>query len=247
MAENELDRSSATPWPIQLLDAPETRFANGYDDPLQSLLSPAVVGRNDPCDLLENVYTWSLHQLGDFQGLPNTPALNLVDSNGVENGPNSSQERATSELPKPKRFVCNYCSRRFRSQKDVDRHRTSVHHKSAPYLCSEQGCRRSRQGFTRKDNYETHLRHVHGKSPKNAQQLERSDGLVGQSKVSTEEGLEGLSTEKLAEMVMNEREKLRMEQQRREQLEEDLRNLRRRYEEREDMWLKFLVTKEGGK
>jgi hypothetical protein len=59
--------------------------------------------------------------------------------------------------------------------------------------------------------------------------------------------LEGYSWEKLAAMAMNEREKFRMEQRRREEVEGELKNLRQRYDEREDMWLKFFIAKEGGK
>jgi hypothetical protein len=48
-------------------------------------------------------------------------------------------------------------------------------------------------------------------------------------------------------MVMNEREKFKMEQRRRQEMEEELKNLRQRYEEREDMWLQLFMTKEGGR
>jgi hypothetical protein len=61
-----------------------------------------------------------------------------------------------------------------------------------------------------------------------------------------EDSLEGHSREKLTEMVMNEREKFKLEQQRRQEAEEELKNLRQRYEEREDMWLQLFMTKEGG-
>lgn len=59
--------------------------------------------------------------------------------------------------------------------------------------------------------------------------------------------MEGHSREKLTEMVMNEREKFKMEQRRRQEMEEELKNLRQRYEEREDMWLQLFMTKEGGR
>ncbi len=148
--------------------------------------------------------------------------------------------------------MCSHCSRQFKSQTYVARHESSVHHKSTPYFCSEQECSRSRKGFTRKDNYETHLRRVHGKSSKGANQIKRRDGDV-LSHIGTgretlvEDGLEGYSWEKLAAMAMNEREKFRMEQRRREEVEGELKNLRQRYDEREDMWLKFFIAKEGGK
>lgn len=45
---------------------------------------------------------------------------------------------------------------------------------------------------------------------------------------------------------MNERENFEMEQLRRQEVEEELKLLRQRYDEREDMWLKLLLTK-GGK
>jgi hypothetical protein len=148
-------------------------------------------------------------------------------------------------------FVCSYCSKRFKSRNDVDRHRSSVHDKSTPYFCSEQGCPRSRKGFTRKDNYETHLRHVHRKLSKGANQIMRQDINVvshrGSRKEIRENGLEGCSWEKLAEIVVNEREKHRMEQRRRQEVEEELKDLRQRYEQREDMWLKLLLTKDGGR
>ena len=44
---------------------------------------------------------------------------------------------------------------------------------------------------------------------------------------------------------MKEREKFKMEQLRRQEVEEELKILRRRYEEREDMWMKLLITKGG--
>ena len=61
-----------------------------------------------------------------------------------------------------------------------------------------------------------------------------------------EDGLEGYSREKATEMVMNEREKFKMEQRRRQEAEEELKNPRQRCEEREDMWLQLFMTKDGG-
>jgi hypothetical protein len=114
-----------------------------------------------------------------------------------------------------------------------------------------RGCRRRQRGFSRKDNYETHLRRVHEKSSKDTNQVKRgNDSIVLQmgprSETGEEVGLEGYSREELSEMVVNEREKCRMEQRRREEVEEELKNLRQRYEVRDDMWLKFLTAKEGG-
>jgi hypothetical protein len=136
------------------------------------------------------------------------------------------------------------------SQKDVDRHRSSVHDKSATYFCYERGCRRSQKGFTRKDNYETHLRCVHKKLSKETNQVKGRDGNIlsqmgPRKETGEEDSLEGYSREKLTEIVMNERELFRMEQRRRQEVEEELKNLRQRYDEREDMWLKLLMIKEG--
>jgi hypothetical protein len=69
--------------------------------------------------------------------------------------------------------------------------------------------------------------------------------LINLSKTGEEEKLESYSREKLIEMVMNEREKFKMEQLRRQEVEEELKLLRQRCEEREDMWLKFLMTNGG--
>jgi transposase-like protein len=156
----------------------------------------------------------------------------------------------TLDLPNTNRFVCNQCNKAFQSQSDLNRHRSSVHDKSSPYHCYVQGCRRRQRGFSRKDNYESHLRHVHRKLPKDTNQVKRrGDNIVSQMdptrETRAEFGLEGYSREDLIEMLMDEREKCRMEQRRRQEVEEELRNLRQRHEEREDMWLEFLMAKEG--
>jgi hypothetical protein len=57
--------------------------------------------------------------------------------------------------------------------------------------------------------------------------------------------LKGYSRERLAKIVVEEREKCRSEQRRRQELEAELKTLRQRYDEREDVWLKLLMTKEG--
>jgi hypothetical protein len=162
----------------------------------------------------------------------------------------SSHGLQTSDLPNANRFVCNHCSKPFKSQKDVDRHRSSVHDRSAIYFCSERGCRRSHKGFTRKDNYETHLRCVHKKSSKDTNQVKgQAANILSQMdprrETGEEDNLEGHSREKLTEMVMNEREKFKMGQLKRQEAEEELKILRQRYEDREDMWLKLLMAKGG--
>lgn len=148
------------------------------------------------------------------------------------------------------RFVCSRCSKPFRSQKDVDRHRSSVHDRSATYFCPERGCRRSHKGFTRKDNYETHLRCVHKKSSKDADQVKaQAVNIVSQmdprKEIGEEDNLDGHSREKLTEIVIKMREEFKMEKLRRQEVEEELKVLRQRYEEREDMWLRLLIMKGG--
>ncbi|KAE9365582.1 hypothetical protein N431DRAFT_102141 [Stipitochalara longipes BDJ] len=153
-------------------------------------------------------------------------------------------------MPYTNRFVCSSCSKPFRSQQDVDRHQSSVHDRSKPYVCRERGCRRSHKGFTRKDNYETHLRCVHKKSSKDMNQVKMQAAntfsqMEPRKQTGEEDNFEGHSREKLTEMVMNEREKCKMELLRRQEVEEELKILRQRFEEREDMWLKLLITKGG--
>jgi hypothetical protein len=63
--------------------------------------------------------------------------------------------------------------------------------------------------------------------------------------IGEEDNLDGHSREKLTEMVIKQREKFKMEQLRRQEVEEELKVLRQRYEEREDMWLRLLITKGG--
>lgn len=152
---------------------------NGYE-PFDGFLVPFVNEGSDPRDSTETISAWGLHQIGDSQGVSSIPALGLMDRNTVEDRPSSSNGPEASDLPDVERFVCIYCNKRFKSQNDVDRHRSSVHDKHTPYFCSE-------------------------------------------------------------------RENCRLEKQRRQEVEEELKNLRQRYEEREDMWLKLLVTKEGRK
>lgn len=114
-----------------------------------------------------------------------------------------------------------------------------------------QGCRRQRRGFARKDNFEAHLRNVHKKLSMDTNQVEgRRDNTVSQMsqmrETSEDFDLEGYSKEELIEMVMNERDKCRMEQCKRQEVEEELKSLRQRHEEREDMWLKVLAARGEG-
>lgn len=149
------------------------------------------------------------------------------------------------------RFSCKNCGKSFQSQKDVDRHQSSVHDKSATHFCYEQGCSRFEKGFTRKDNLEAHLRRGHRKLSKNANRVKGQDRNTLSEIVDPEkeigEGvdLEGYSREQLTDMVVNERERFKMEKQRRQEVEEELKSLRQRYDEREDMWLRLFATKEG--
>lgn len=162
----------------------------------------------------------------------------------------SSYGSQTSDMPYANRFICSCCSRPFKSQNDVDRHRSSVHDKSAFYFCRERGCRRSHKGFTRKDNYETHLRCVHKKSSKDTNQVKGQAANIfsqmdSRKETREEDNLEGYPREELTGIVMKEREKFKMEELRRQEVEEELKILRKRYEEREDMWMKLLITKGG--
>jgi hypothetical protein len=156
----------------------------------------------------------------------------------------------TSDMSHASRFVCNYCSKPFKSQNDVDRHRSSVHDRAVLYFCRERGCRRSNKGFTREDNYKAHLRCVHKYPSKDINQVKgQAVNILSQIDPRKETGeqnnLEGHSREKLIEMLMNELENFKMEQLRRREVEEELKLLRQRYDEREDMWLKLLITKGG--
>ncbi len=58
-----------------------------------------------------------------------------------------------------------------------------------------------------------------------------------------EDELRSRSRKDLIKVVLEERENCRIERRRREELEEELKNAKRRHEEREDMWLKILTTK----
>ncbi|KAH6856894.1 hypothetical protein B0I37DRAFT_86233 [Chaetomium sp. MPI-CAGE-AT-0009] len=62
----------------------------------------------------------------------------------------SPQIESVTPATQIKRHTCDLCGMSFRSTKDVDRHRRSIHEKSTPYVCYETGCRRSGRGFARK-------------------------------------------------------------------------------------------------
>jgi len=50
----------------------------------------------------------------------------------------------------------------FTSRKDLNRHGRSIHSKSVVFFCSVEGCRRQKEGWSRRDNYIRHMRQVHG-------------------------------------------------------------------------------------
>ncbi len=145
------------------------------------------------------------------------------------------------------RFVCDDCGDVFASQSDIDRHRSGVHEKNKPHFCDQPGCRRSKKGFTRKDNYEVHRRQVH-KIKGTVRHASRHGNSAPPSTTlgdSISSGGAGEwarhSRDELVEALIREQEKRRAEERRRRESEEELANLRRRYEEREDRWLRILA------
>ncbi|KAH8880274.1 hypothetical protein GQ53DRAFT_774288 [Thozetella sp. PMI_491] len=115
--------------------------------------------------------------------------------------------------------------------------------------------RYNKKGWSRKDNYERHMRTVHGPAatPRRLQCLSDSNELENEAEPSTadrgkklktresEDELMDLSREELVERLKEEMTKSCEEKEKREKLEEEIRTIRRRNEEREDMLLKLLA------
>ncbi len=160
----------------------------------------------------------------------------------------NSPKEANAFAQKARQFSCALCELKFRSQSEIKRHRLAVHDKQRPFLCHEPGCNRNTKGFSRKDNFEVHVRNVHSVQPGDAGQSGKGGQLHPPSRTpkrehEMEDELRSRSRKDLIKVVLEERENCRIERRRREELEEELKNAKRRHEEREDMWLKILTTK----
>ncbi|GAB1314661.1 hypothetical protein MFIFM68171_04871 [Madurella fahalii] len=142
------------------------------------------------------------------------------------------------------RHIWDQCGKGFQSQKDVDRHRRCIHEKSTPYVCREAGCRRSSRGFSRRENYETHLLNVHRKPSKSGSTsfAVRREGKEPSS-TATDHGLEGYSRGQWADILLAEREKCQIQQEELQEAKAELMKLKGRIDQCEDMWLKVLVAK----
>lgn len=171
---------------------------------------------------------------------------------------------------------CPRCRRRFGAAKDRDRHMQTVHRDAAARLpeilvCDEVNCRRQGRPFSRRDNYIKHLRDVHSvqcrgrsedvrrrrSSPEGSCELESCDEEVaamggdaklfgrdqrrGKRKAADlhEEDLESIPRDGLIRLLRQEKQKTR-------RLEEEIKADKRRYEQREDLWLKLVATKDKG-
>jgi len=147
-----------------------------------------------------------------------------------------------------RRFRCGDCNCSFKKKSDVERHESSVHHHLAPFFCREPGCTRVK-GFTRKDNYNTHLRTVHqvskdGSAFRGLGDIQQThETLRREDKVKM---FEGCSKRELVYLIMHETEKYENERERRMCVEDELRKIQQRSEEREDMWLNTLAAIRGG-
>lgn len=138
-----------------------------------------------------------------------------------------SPSSQTSGFEMPLRPSCTQCNKSFSSQKDLNRHRSSIHDKRIRYWCPEESCPRARRGFTRKDHCDRHVR-SHGISRDNLAQASTSEQMVGsqrESKLSND--LEGLSKKELAGLVEQERAKRFAEEAKRRNLKKELQELRR--------------------
>ncbi|RYP70881.1 hypothetical protein DL771_005131 [Monosporascus sp. 5C6A] len=164
----------------------------------------------------------------------------IFDRSLASNSPRVESVKPSNPI---NRHICDQCGKGFRSQRDVDRHRRSIHEKSTPYVCHEAGCRRSGRGFSRRDNYKKHLLKVHRKSSKfgsTSFALRRE----GKESTVTDHGLEGYSRRQLVDILMAEREKCQNQQKELQEAKDELMKFKSRIEQREDMWLKVLVAKE---
>lgn len=109
------------------------------------------------------------------------------------------------------------------------------------YFCPRPDCRRAVRGFPREDNFRAHLLRVHGlliegfgpSSQDETEETRQDEQTIG-------DDIRELSWEQLAELVANERSLRLSEEGKRQKLEEELLQLKRRMEEREDLWLKAL-------
>lgn len=134
----------------------------------------------------------------------------------------------------------------FKTQNDANRHKATVHDKTTPYFCRESGCRRVK-GFSRKDNFEAHLRNVHGIETNNCgrgpalHSLSMTRELEPEDTRKRDVSLRSLSRRELIEMFLKEREKCDVERRKRQELEAKLGEIRDKYEEREGMLLKLPV------
>ncbi|KAL2683393.1 hypothetical protein Neosp_007863 [[Neocosmospora] mangrovei] len=139
------------------------------------------------------------------------------------------------------------CPFRAKTKRDVARHHLAVHEKTALFFCEHPGCTR-RRGWSRKDSRDRHVNTVHGRqrgSPLysvariNTVLSPRSEYAGQESPEPTEPAgapAESLSKEEALRQLYEER-RMRLE------VENQLQELRKRYEERDCMLLKFLASK----
>ncbi|KAI8717073.1 hypothetical protein NCS52_00781700 [Fusarium sp. LHS14.1] len=139
------------------------------------------------------------------------------------------------------------CPFRAKTKRDVARHHLAVHEKTALFFCEHPGCTR-RRGWSRKDSRDRHVNTVHGRqrdSPLhsvariNTVLSPRSEYAGQESPEPTEPAgapAESLSKEEALRQLYEER-RMRLD------VENQLQELRKRYEERDCMLLKFLASK----
>jgi hypothetical protein len=142
-----------------------------------------------------------------------------------------------------RRFACGHCDDRFLSQKDTDRHVSSVHMKAILFFCNFPGCLRAQKGFARKDNLDAHCRRVHTNHLVNSSNVRgrptsekaRSATVRSQS----DKNLGEYSRDELVVMVLEEREARRAELSRRLKIEREMESMRSKYEKREGVFMRF--------
>ncbi|KAH7120593.1 hypothetical protein EDB81DRAFT_861675 [Dactylonectria macrodidyma] len=143
----------------------------------------------------------------------------------------------TMDKRRARKFSCPDCTLTFGSQNDVDRHRSSIHDRRRPHVCRVPGCRRAGKGFSRKDNLMVHLRDVHGTS---AMGQPRAEGIDGLEAKEFHDYVQGCPREELIQLALQQRARYEGERQRRQAAEEELVKLKKKCEERDDMWLNVL-------
>jgi len=94
--------------------------------------------------------------------------------------------------PTDHEMTCTDCGRSWPSQKDLKRHRNSVHEKVTLHFCYVKGCPRYLRGFPRKDNLDRHIL-IHRKRD-TIVRINSNSTAIGNSRGTSRSATEGETT-----------------------------------------------------